>query len=174
MGEEIDRFITDVKGAMAEALVTMLFRWSGYTVKLHGQWKATDLRSNLKAPLYLEGDGTTDHPDLVISRRGEKQLIEVKYRSEGKLYRQFGSNHKLKAQCLRWGNVEKIKVPFSVVIVNQEIEPYITVLQAPYLSEKGWFNKRTPIMEAGWNLRKDLHEECVRLLKGGLFDGVNS
>lgn len=177
MDKDIIRFIADVKGGIAETLITMLFRRSGYAVKLHGRWKAVDLNSDPKVKLW-EGDGslypTTNHPDLIISCKGKKELLEVKYRSEGKLHRHLESNHILKEQCIQWGDAEKFGVPLSVVIVSQECPPYITVLKAPYFSGTGWFIKRVPIMEAGWDLRQDIYEECVRLLKAGLFDGVNS
>jgi len=174
MDDNIERFITDVKGGIAETLVTMLFRRSGYAVKLHGKWKAADFNPDPRMKLW-EGDGSpypaTNHPDLIISSRGRKELVEIKYRREGKLYRHLKSNHLLKEQCIQWGDVG---APLSVVIINQECAPYITVLKAPYFSKTGWFISRIPIMEAGWSLKQDIYDECIRLLEAGLFNGVSS
>lgn len=167
-----DQLAINLKGAIAESLVTLLFRHSNYSVKLHGNWKTTSFPSHAQGPLFRH-DEREDHPDLLISGRGGKHLLEVKYRKYGQLLPSYDSNQKLIKQCEWWGNLKNTHgIPFSVIIVNQERPPFLSVLRAPFFQE-GQFKERIQIEDAGWKLHAEVLIKCYSLLANGLFNGVS-
>lgn len=147
-----------LKGRMAETLFEELMRQSGNIVYRFGYEAIVQNLTQLedKFDRYSEvGERIRSFPDfIVIDKSGKPDLVEVKFRWDGKLH---PSDYKMLEQIYELWNAK-------MVFVNCWEQPYFRVCNPPYINKDMQLISTPLLDEDNWKIDKKLYVEYENLV----------
>ena len=148
-----------LKGRMAETLVEELLRESGNTVYRFGYEAIMQNLPQLKKSFDAHDDMSERIraiPDfIVIDKRGNPLLLEVKYRWNAKLH--DDDYERLKRIKTFWNA--------KMIFVNRIEKPYFRISNPPYVDDVGNLNSRPLVGDDDWKISKETYEKFEALVE---------
>lgn len=148
-----------LKGRMAESMVEEILRKSGNSVYRFGYEAILQNLTQIQKAFDRHTDaGERIHsiPDfIVLDKKSEPILLEVKFRFDGKLY---GDDKERLQKIKEFWNAK-------VLFVNCTEKPYFRITDPPYLNDTGELLTKPLLEEESWKIDEEIYRETEILVE---------